>query len=502
MSNELDKHISEQLHRYESAVDAEAIWAAVRPPRRRRPWFWLLLVFGLVSLSGGAWWFISTGENSQLASSDSPSSSTSVISDNREESVTSTSTVLEPDANSATESEAPNAQIESRLDDTDATVERVVGDSQRVALDDSEEMEAASETSTFGQGNFVDGSTTAQGSEASSNEQFEELPGLTDLGNIDYEQQDISPLAVEELSQTEAFTEQSSVTEETLNTSDVNRSRLVESIDYRLASRGGLLAERQNTLDQEITLPEYRRNRRKLSPWSVQLDAAYMLIDRDLQVEGDSLPTTWVEQRRATESLLEAWSTDLSVGYAFHKNWQVRAGLGYTQINTQFDYLTTSSRTDTVDGVQTIIFNPDNTVDSITGPILMYETVQRERQIFNSFRQWELPILLAYENGFGSLSFIAEAGARIRLSRSWEGQVLGQDLREVVSLEDQEWYRTELGLSLQAGIQLGYELTPQLQLRAGGTMRYTPAAFSKPDQGFKEGYQLFGLQVGVRYQLR
>ena len=56
MSNELDKHISEQLHRYESAVDAEAIWASVKPPRRRRPWLWMLLLLGVLSVAGGSWW--------------------------------------------------------------------------------------------------------------------------------------------------------------------------------------------------------------------------------------------------------------------------------------------------------------------------------------------------------------------------------------------------------------------------------------------------------------
>ena len=58
MSNELDKQISERLHHYESAVDAEAIWDAVKPPRRRRPWFWLFLFFGGIGIAGGAWWML------------------------------------------------------------------------------------------------------------------------------------------------------------------------------------------------------------------------------------------------------------------------------------------------------------------------------------------------------------------------------------------------------------------------------------------------------------
>ena len=53
MSNELDKHIGETLGQYESAVDAEALWTAVKPPKRRMPWFWLLALFGVVAIAGG-----------------------------------------------------------------------------------------------------------------------------------------------------------------------------------------------------------------------------------------------------------------------------------------------------------------------------------------------------------------------------------------------------------------------------------------------------------------
>ena len=226
------------------------------------------------------------------------------------------------------------------------------------------------------------------------------------------------------------------------------------------------------------------------------LVAAYLVIDRELS--GEDTLISWINQRMATESVLEALNLDFSVNYAFHDNWQLRVGLGYTQINTSFTYEYTSTKTDSIEGLQMLIFNVDNTVDSIYGPIGSYETKQRQLEIYNSFRQIELPILANYETRWGDLSLIFEAGARFRLNRTWEGQIIGDD-GEVASLEDQTWYRNGLGVNLQAGLQLGYTLNDQLQARLGGTVRYSPTNFTNEDAGFDERYQLTGLQLGLRY---
>lgn len=503
MSNELDKHIGEQLHRYESAVDAEAIWAAVRPPRRRRPWFWLLLLLGIVSLFGGAWWMLS-GEHSDELAANADSATETEITTGQDVSGSATTlerTTTEASNKNATNSPAPAAMEQEAQSDqlVPQMVESAAADLSTVPIDREEPgmMTAVTDQTTAEQ-------TDPQESEATHSELSLGNPvsrstreRITPESKND-EQQAVTT-AVQELNETEGFTELEP--EPTMDSETPASLDLLGTVDFRLNKPISLLQETPVALEQEILLEDYRRSRRRLSPWSVQLDAAYLLLNRDLQSLQDSVPN-WIEQRRLTESILEAWSTDLSVSYALHQNWQIRAGLGYTQINTRFDYSTSSTTVDSVDGLQVIIFNPDNTVDSITGPIAVYETTLRERKIHNSFRQWELPLLLAYENGFGSLSFIAEAGARVRLSRSWEGQVLSQDLREVVDLKEQDWYKTQLGLSFQAGIQLGYELSPQLQLRAGGTLRYTPGKFTKEDIGFSEGYQLFGLQLGLRYQFR
>ncbi len=497
MSNELDKHFGEQLHAYESDVDAEAIWAAVRPPRRRRPWFWFFLLFGVIGSAGGVW-CLYTDE----------AAPTGVVKQYTQE---------QPIFN--TEQQTQHTTQHNEGADKREVV-AVTGSTEAGGITTAKTVEPMpSELTAVGSGN--EGMELRKTEEASINSELStnatETSGertvdpvvapapietmSSDGSNDGTNEQEIehNEMTVVEPEDATPVADQSK--NERLQTviSEVFETRDLATIDYRLPTRAGSLTN-THQLGGEVAMTEaYQRGRRSLSPWSAQLDGAYMAIRRTLA--SDSLPTI-VAARIATESLLEAWSADLTVNYNWHKNWQVRAGFGYTQINMQFLLNTTQLRVDTVEGIQTIVFNQDGSVDSIAGPILQYETINRERRVYNSIRHWELPILVNYETSLGQLSLIAEAGVRLRLSRTWEGQVVA-DLGENVALwEDQDWYRTNLGLSLQAGLLLGYELNSQWQLRAGATVRYAPTDFSTAESAFQERYQLGGIQLGLRYQFR
>ncbi|MEO0727662.1 MAG: hypothetical protein AAFZ63_24175 [Bacteroidota bacterium] len=500
MSNELDKHFGDQLHAYESEVDAEAIWAAVRPPRRRRPWLWLFLLFGLLISAGAAWW--------SLTDTNNPGDL--VEQAIQEQQTMNVEQVIESDAPWNTDNNHIATATEFTLAETGSTTEGQP--EQQISTAENEitgqRIAVTAEVETGLAANITDQSTEVQGD--LDTDLTVQMPQVVAQEESTSAQAGLSIEMVSEVVDSEPASagttdsEQDEMTEPSADVSQIvtfetSKGRDYAAIGYRLPTLAEQLIS-NNTLEEQLGTPElYRRGRRSLSPWSVQMDGACMAIRRTL--EPDSL-TPFISRRVATETVLDAWSTDLTVGYNWHQNWQVRAGLGYTQINTQFSLNETQVRIDTFLGVQTIVFNPNGTADTILGPVLQTETIERERRIYNSFRQWELPILVNYETSLGKLSLIAEAGVRLRLSRTWEGQVIVNQEERVEPWEDQDWYRTSIGVGLQAGLHLGYELSQQLQLRAGATVRYTPTDFSTEQVGFKEGYQLGGLQVGLRYQLR
>ena len=242
----------------------------------------------------------------------------------------------------------------------------------------------------------------------------------------------------------------------------------------------------------------YRRS--KNSPFFAQIDVAYFGLQRELESR-DSLAGDWASDRTNSEELLEGVSADLSFGYRSQRGWQVRGGLGYTQINTLFGNTVTTQTVDSVEGLQVLIYNADNSVDSIMGQIAYYETTTRLKQTYNSIRQWELPILAGYNFELGRLTLLAEAGVRLQLDRSWEGTVLNQDLESnFQDLSTTDWYRTGLGVSLQGGLQLAYPITSKIDILAGGSVRYNLQDFSSDASPFVERYQLLGGQLGLRYR--
>ncbi|MEL7421961.1 MAG: hypothetical protein AAFN81_03170 [Bacteroidota bacterium] len=500
MSNELDKHFGDQLHAYESEVDAEAIWAAVRPPRRRRPWLWFFLLFGLLIGSGAAWWSMT----------DTNSPDDLVDQAIQEQQTMKVEQVIENNAERNTDDNPIASNAEVSLTETGFTTEEqpeqsvpaaeneITGQKKSVAREAEAGLAANTTDLRTEVQDDLDTELAVQMPQAAAQEEStiaqaglpsEIAPEAAATGSTSAEitdaEQDEMTVPSEEAPQSVTF--------------ETSKGRDFAAIGYRLPTPTEQLIS-NSTLEEKLGIPElYRHGRRSLSPWSVQVDGAYMAVRRTL--EPDSL-TPFISRRVATESVLDAWSTDLTVGYNWHQNWQLRTGLGYTQINTQFSLNETQVRIDTFLGVQTIVFNPNGTADTILGPVLQTETIERERRIYNSFRQWELPILVNYEATLGQLSVIAEAGVRLRLSRTWEGQVIMNQEDRVEPWENQDWYRINIGVGLQAGLHLGYELSQQLQLRAGATVRYTPTDFSTEQVGFKEGYQLGGLQLGLRYQLR
>ena len=487
MSNELDKQISERLHHYESAVDAEAIWDAVKPPRRRRPWFWLFLFFGGIGIAGGAWWMLAQShkpnaytETTELVSekpvaTEKNMANQTILNDqstNKQQSIPKESNTEKSNLNPLSNehlaqrkvvrrhSKGANEQTEQTLEQPKTSISSYPQQSNESLIDEGGEMD--------------------QGIDKRLNSDI--------INNTLSEQQKRETIAL--LIPNKAVQQQEKGT-------PLSTISLLDPIDQPLSTILGFLPDHAHELSDTINYhEEVIPPSRKRSPWSIQTDAAYLFINRELSGE-DSL-TNWINQRMATESVLEALNLDFSINYAFHDNWQLRIGLGYTQINTSFAYDYTTTKTDSIEGLQMLIFNVDNTVDSIYGPIGSYETTQRQLEIYNSFRQIELPILANYETRWGDLSLILEAGARFRLNRTWEGQIIGND-GEVVSLEDQAWYRNGLGVSLQASLQFGYALNNQLQARLGGTLRYSPTNFTNEEVGFDERYQLTGLQLGLRY---
>lgn len=480
MSNELDKHIGETLGRYESSVDAEALWQAVKPPKKRKPWLWFLLLASVITVAGGLWTWSAMKEQDQVVE-DAPAMVDHTLLSTETDTVLST---LE----SGEEVAAIQRQQPTISDPTSTPVET----KNTKQFSPATYMTKAAEEKEI----TTDGITVADKLSTRYQEpkEVEIDQAIADLSIAD------NKMIVNSSEQSEEAAMLWSPIENPLLETDTRKERsFVLTPAIKTLVFGVEHVGKNNELIMAIPATSaYRRS--KNSPFFAQIDVAYFGLQRELESK-DSLAGDWASDRTNSEELLEGVSADLSFGYRSQRGWQVRGGLGYTQINTLFGNTVTTQTVDSVEGLQVLIYNADNSVDSIMGQIAYYETTTRLKQTYNSIRQWELPILAGYNFELGRLTLLAEAGVRLQLDRSWEGTVLNQDLESnFQDLSTTDWYRTGLGVSLQGGLQLAYPITSKIDILAGGSVRYNLQDFSSDASPFVERYQLLGGQLGLRYR--
>lgn len=482
MSNELDKHIGETLGRYESSVDADALWQAVKPPQRRKPWLWLLLLLaGMVVVAGGLWYWSVDNKEGQMVENPPAVVDNAILSGEKEATLSTPKTEDKVAAQTTQQTAVDSAQKA-----TTSVAETENATKRPPKVYKKEEVEANS-TSTK--------RNTAADDIATGNAERKEVKTAESVVAISEKNTVVAPLNEEE----EVTTVLSSLGTNplevvTTNERSISTLPVVETLTFRVKSTGS-----ENEV-MEITPAAATYGRSKNSPFFAQIDVAYFGLQRELENQ-DSLAWDWASDRTNSEELLEGLSADLSFGYRSQRGWQIRGGLGYTQINTLFGNTVTTQTVDSVNGLILLIYGPNNSVDSFYGAVAHYETTTRQKQTYNSIRQWELPLLAGYNFELGRLTLLAEAGVRLRLNRSWEGTVSNRSLENnLQDLATTDWYRTGLGLSLQGGIQLAYPITSQIDILAGGSVRYSLPDFSSDESPFVERYQLLGGQLSLRYR--
>lgn len=475
MQSGLDKHFDEKLRGYESVVDAEAIWEAVRPPRKRRPiwWFWLLLLFG--TLGGTTWWW---NTEDDFGDTEVEMASIDVYVDNSEAAT----------FNQAEVAPAVSLANESSDDQIQHTNQTATNDMRIDINRNNRETDPNSETIT---------------------DKGETVKQLAHYLTIDKEEVKGTEEVINTFPRTESVEVESQIATEQLQSeqfaADGNLRASKTSPLPLLFSQ----IESNTTIDLEIevqpAITPLPGPKSQTKNWFGQINTAYFIPKRTLSFNtSDSsnveLGERWLDLRERQETPLEAWSADLSVGYQHKTGWLVRAGLGLTQINTELAVDNERRDVTSINGVQQIIIGPEGDSSFVTGPVEQIQTVRFTKRTYNSLRSWQVPLMVGYRWGWNKWSVNVETGLRLLVQQNWEGEVLSSDGEQVLDLEQQDWYTTKLQLQQwQLGAAVSYRLQPNLQIGLGLDSRFPLQAVSTENAPFKEEYILYGVQARVRY---
>lgn len=483
MSNEpLDKHFRDQLGDYRSPVDGEALWQALEPAvrKRRRPIAWwmvglLFLAVGLLAWQWQAWAETEARVTEQEAA--------------RANLPEKMQPPREPRAAD------PNLDLMQLASTPDAAADEGQAPSRPAPAESVADMEAqpsqASSVKTSRRNATTANPINDEETTTPSNTQALDAASTAIAQETPKHRPAPSPVAPDPINRLTSGADAG----RRPGPASQARVALLEQPPLPLLS---LPTEDPSAVTEALAgdLPSYGHRR---SPWFFQMRAGLFSSPRELTAQ-DSLGYGWIDDRRETETTLEALSAELLLGYQHRRGWQLRTGVGLTEWTNRFEWVRSEEQTDTITGVTSIVINPGgDTTQVVEGPITRYRQLTYYKRTYNTLRQWDIPLLAAYQFGYGAWRFTVEGGLRFNIKQEAEGEVLNME-GEVAPWAEVGQLRSSVGLSYQAGAAVGYPLTPRLQVQLGAQFRYFPQAFTEAGAAISERRQLLGGQLGIQWR--
>jgi hypothetical protein len=207
--------------------------------------------------------------------------------------------------------------------------------------------------------------------------------------------------------------------------------------------------------------------------------------------------------RERTEKERTSFTMQALVGADIGDRFEVKAGLGATQIFEVFDYIDESAtRTIKKLIIDTILVNgvPEIRKDSS----IVIEYGQRIKLSQNRYTTFELPVIAGYKFKVQNHQFFVQGGAVINLALWTKGDILTSD-ENITSIDTRESrsypiFRSRTGLDIMASLGYELELSEFNRLRLQGSVRQTLGDFTASEYPLSQRYNHYHLGVSWKHQ--
>lgn len=173
------------------------------------------------------------------------------------------------------------------------------------------------------------------------------------------------------------------------------------------------------------------------------------------------------QQVKNNQKMELSYTAGLQIGRIFGKHFSVTSGIQYSRINAKIP-------------LDSNFFNTPA----------------------NHYNSLDIPIIAGYALGNGHFSSVVKAGIVVN-AYSWYRGAIITDTLGISDINNPGFFRHYTGLSLQFGVDLTKQITPNLQLFAGPFFRYRLSDMTRKDSPlpFTQKINVSGLTLGVRYTL-
>lgn len=256
-----------------------------------------------------------------------------------------------------------------------------------------------------------------------------------------------------------------------------------------------------SSVEKVWTPPSLKKNR-----FSIGIYGGVNYTHRTLAEKGEET-SLLLRNRETYETPLETSQVGINFSYKILNeekyNLEITTGLQLTSIAERYKiYKTTSDSTSSVFGVQYLSYGLGTEPIEIMGWVNRTKTIEYKKEIFNTYRMIDIPILIGYNRSLGKKWEVGiQGGIFANLSLQTEGIIPNSYLNDIdIASEEFNIFKSKVGLSYYLGLSVRRELTKRWELNISPSVRYFGNDFSNDNYGLSQKYMLFGGNVGVRYK--
>ncbi len=264
----------------------------------------------------------------------------------------------------------------------------------------------------------------------------------------------------------------------------------LERKSYLLPNENSVLTLSEGRKDK-IECYDYNKKKPKVTV------EAYSSIDYiNNQLSSVSDIDNYLQDRKRTQSQKEGYRSGLRIKYALNNGIFIKAGIEHGLVKETFNLVETTEETRILpDQLLETITTGDTTI-YIYGPGPVFFTETTTWNVHNTYRTWDIPLMLGYQHGIGKLNFGVEAGATYNLSHNVEGYLLAESgTPEVIT----DMFKSRLYTTLTGGLFVGYNLNNKWDVSAYSSFRRPLTHINSSENMINQKLTIAGLGVSMGY---
>lgn len=221
------------------------------------------------------------------------------------------------------------------------------------------------------------------------------------------------------------------------------------------------------------------------------------------KITNNTATSTYLQQKDSSESMQIGYAAGVNIVKPISEHFVLKTGVWVSQINERFSYKTENEiKTTTVVTVRNIIRAPGDTL-RISDTSSVQQIGYKNTVVGNRYKTLDIPVIIGYEFGKGSLKFGINAGVIVNVKHGFEGAVYDSSLTAItVNKETNNVYKTNIGLGLYAGFRIAKDLNDKTQLFIEPHFRYNLSNMTTPNTSFNQKINVTGVNIGLRIKIK